>query len=226
MTTPDTSNPDKQSRRDAVVMAALKHVPFDGWSADALNRASQDAGLSAGEADVLFPNGTVDAVTHFVALADRLMVEDYAQQDVTTLKHREKIALIVRLRLERWTPHREAVRRALSLTPLPSVAGSTLKGAYTTIDAMWRTIGDNSVDFSFYTKRALLAGVYGSTLLFWLEDRSPDCSATWTFLDRRIDNVMQIPKLKQRVTERLQVLPSPRRVIERLSSFATRRRSV
>ncbi len=63
---------------------------------------------------------------------------------------------------------------------------------------MWYAAGDTSTDFNFYTKRATLAGVYSSTLLYWLNDRSPGSEATWGFLDRRIDDVMKIEKLKSR----------------------------
>jgi ubiquinone biosynthesis protein COQ9 len=64
---------------------------------------------------------------------------------------------------------------------------------------MWYAAGDTSTDFNFYTKRATLAGVYSSTLLYWLNDRSPGSEATWGFLDRRIDDVMKIEKLKAQV---------------------------
>jgi ubiquinone biosynthesis protein COQ9 len=47
--------------------------------------------------------------------------------------------------------------------------------------------------------RLTLAGVYSSTLLYWLNDRSPGSEATWGFLDRRIDDVMRIEKLKSQV---------------------------
>jgi ubiquinone biosynthesis protein COQ9 len=217
---------DKQTRRDNVILAALKHVPFDGWSHTTLERAAEDAGFLGSDADLLFPNGVPDAVAHFINLADRLMVEDYAKHDTAKLKHREKIALIVRLRLERWTPHRESVRRALALSPMPNMVAGTLKGTYATIDAMWKAIGDKSVDFSFYTKRALLAGVYGSTLLYWLEDRSEHCKATWAFLDRRIDNVMQIPKLRGNITKRLSQLPTPGRIFARVSGLRRGRRVI
>ncbi len=214
---------DQQTRRDNVILAALKHVPFDGWAPSTLGRAAEDAGFLASDADLLFPGGVPDAVAHFLDLADRLMIEDYAKQDTSKLKHREKIALVVRLRLERWTPHRESVRRALALSAVPSVAGPALKSAYTTVDAMWKAIGDKSIDFSFYTKRMLLAGVYGSTLLYWLEDRSEHCKATWDFLARRIDNVMQIPKIKSRISEGLARFPSPARLVQRLKGLRVHR---
>ena len=215
--------PSKQSQQDALSQAALPHVVFDGWGAVALRRGAVAAGLKESDAELLFPGGTKAAIAHFIDLADRLMVEDFAKQDVSKLKHRQKIALIVRLRLDRWTVHRDAIRRALALSPQPSMSGMVLQGWYSTVDAMWKAIGDQSIDFSFYTKRALLAGVYGSTMLFWLNDKSLGCDATWAFLDRRIDNVMQVPKIRSRIMERLERLPSPRRFAERFASFGSGR---
>ena len=45
---------------------------------------------------------------------------------------------------------------------------------YRTVDAMWRAAGDTSTDFNFYTKRGILAGVYGSVLVRWFNDTSED----------------------------------------------------
>ena len=64
---------------------------------------------------------------------------------------------------------------------------------------MWRTAGlggDRSEGFSYYSRRATLAGVLGSTLLYWLDDQSADCGDSWAFLDRRIEGVMQIGKMR------------------------------
>ncbi len=216
----------KRAQQDAVVLASLPHVTFDGWGMAALKRGATDAGLAEADAEILFPGGAKAAIAHFIDLSDRLMIEDFATHDISKLKHREKIALIVRLRLQRWTAQRDAIRRALALAPLPSMAGSALQGWYSTVDVMWKTIGDKSIDFSFYTKRALLAGVYGSTLLYWLNDKSADCEASWVFLDRRIDNVMQIPKLRARVMERLERLPLARRVSAHLTTIVQGRPSV
>ena len=150
--------------RDAVILAALPHVPFDGWGPKTLRAASEAAGLGGDAAARLFPQGVKDAVAHFMLMADRMMIADLAARDLGALKIREKIACVVRVRLERWQPHREAIRRALAIMPAPNLAGRALRGWYDTVDAMWRAVGDRSVDFSFYTKRALLAAVYGTTL--------------------------------------------------------------
>ena len=53
-----------------------------------------------------------------------------------------------------------------------------------------------STDFSYYTKRGLLTAIYSATLLYWLSDNSKDSEDTWSFLERRIEDVMKIPKVK------------------------------
>lgn len=43
--------------------------------------------------------------------------------------------------------------------------------------------------------------MYGATVLYWLGDDSPGHKRTWDFLDRRIEGVMQIEKLKAGVNK-------------------------
>ena len=52
------------------------------------------------------------------------------------------------------------------------------------------------MDQSWYSKRAILAAVYSTTLLFWLRDASGG-PATEEFLDRRLQGVARIGKLKR-----------------------------
>jgi ubiquinone biosynthesis protein COQ9 len=120
------------------------------------------------------------------------MLETLEGLDLAAMKIREKVAAGVRARLEAVAAHREAVRSGLSFFALPQNAAAGLGCLYRTVDAIWYAAGDKATDYNFYTKRALLAGVYSSTLLFWLNDKSEDCSATWAFLDRRIGEVLKV----------------------------------
>ena len=88
-------------------------------------------------------------------------------------------------------PHREAVHRGLTWLSLPQNALLGTRLLYRTVDDI-SAVGDKSVDFSFYTKRGLLAGVIGSTMLCWLDDQSEDAAETKSFLRRRIADVMKI----------------------------------
>jgi ubiquinone biosynthesis protein COQ9 len=171
---------------------------FDGWTWTSIRAAARMLDLPAGEAERLFPGGPLDVLAYVSERADRRMVDDLEAEGVLTLKIRDRICDAVRIRLERHVGNREAARRALALLALPFNAPLAARLLYRTVDAMWYAAGDTSADFNFYTKRATLAAVYSSTLLYWMNDRSPGSEATWGFLDRRIEIVMLFEKLTAR----------------------------
>jgi ubiquinone biosynthesis protein COQ9 len=112
------------------------------------------------------------------------------------MKIREKIRSLIWRRLEIMGPAREAIRSALAILAMPQNVPTALKAGWRTADLMWRIAGDTSTDFNHYTKRMTLGAVYASTLLVWLDDQSEGLTETAGFLDRRIDDVMKIEKLK------------------------------
>jgi ubiquinone biosynthesis protein COQ9 len=185
----------QNSQRQQILQAILAQVPFDGWTDAAYARAIKLASLTRGEADLLFPQGVRDVIELFGAMAD-----DAAQRRIddepgfSRMRVRDKITFAVRAKLEAWQPHREAVRRMMYWYALPFNLPLGVKRLYKTVDLMWRAAGDTSTDFNFYTKRTLLAGVLKATILFWLDDETPGCAASWDFLDRRISDVMKAGK--------------------------------
>jgi ubiquinone biosynthesis protein COQ9 len=134
---------------------------------------------------------------------------------------RERIAAGVRARIEVMTPHKESARRAAAFLALPQNAPLAARLLFSTVDAIWRAAGDQTSDFNYYTKRALLAGVYGSTLLYWLSDSSEDHADTWTFLDGRIGDVMKIQQARGSVERGLAQFPNPLSILESLRSRRT-----
>lgn len=192
-----TANPLK----DKVLDAVLAQAPFDGWSRAAIDSAVRAGAITRDEARLAFPGGVIDMIAWHSLRADRQLVEEMERRGVASMKVRERVTLGVRIRLEQNAQHREAIRRALAMLAMPFNGLLASKLLYRTVDAIWYAAGDTATDFNFYTKRALLAGVYSSTVLFWLNDRSENFTATWEFLDRRIEDVMRIEKLKSRVRQ-------------------------
>ena len=96
---------------------------------------------------------------------------------------------------------------------LPRHAPLSLRLLYETVDGIWYAAGDRTTDFSFYTKRLTLAAIYAATLLYWLEDSSPDFSDTRAFLERRLSEVAAIGKARQRFETALEHLPNPVRLL-------------
>jgi len=202
----------REALRDKILDATLAHVPFDGWSQTALRAGAEDAGLRAVDAARAFPGGPMDALDHFLRRADRRLAESLAREDLDALPVHKRVTLGVRRRFEQNAPHREAIRRAMPIMAMPQNAAWALRSLYHTVDTIWHLAGDRSTDYNFYTKRLLLAGVYSATLLFWLEDQSPDSVDTWAFLDRRIKDTGELTKGIARVREFAERLPDPFRL--------------
>jgi ubiquinone biosynthesis protein COQ9 len=214
--------PDDAEPRRAILEAALPRLGEDGFGEKTLNYAAASAGVNAGTLARLFPRGGQDLVEAFSEWADDQMDATLKNTPLSEMKIRERIKAAVNARIAALRPYKEGARRAAAFLTLPQNAGIALKVLYRTVDRMWRAAGDTSTDFNFYTKRAILAGVYSSTLLRWFSDNSEDEKATFEFLDARIENVMQFEKFKAEMNEHLSKLPS---LTDVLSSFSGRRPS-
>ena len=180
--------------------AALPHVAFDGWSDATLAAAARDTDLPLAMAKALFPRGGVDLAMAYHRAGDAAMLARIKREPLGEMRFRDRIAAAVRFRLEA-IEDREAVRRGTTLFALPQHAADGARALWETADHIWTALGDTSEDINWYTKRATLSGVHASTVLFWLGDDSPDHHATWEFLDRRIDDVMTIEKMKAAVNK-------------------------
>jgi len=186
--------------KDQLLNAALLHVPFDGWTKTSFDAAVTETGIDPALAHAICPRGAVDLALAFHDQGDSQMLEHIADADFAHLRFRDRIAAAVRFRLEA-VPERELVRRGVTLFAMPQYAADGTKAIWNTCDLIWEALGDTSDDVNWYTKRATLAGVYSATVLYWLGDDSPEHRATWEFLDRRIENVMQIEKLKAQLRD-------------------------
>jgi ubiquinone biosynthesis protein COQ9 len=206
-------SPLAESQRDALIEAMLPDVPFDGWSRAALRAAARRIGVPAAEALALFPDGPPDFAACFSRWADRRMLDRLESLPPGELRVPERVALAVNIRLEIVEPWREAVRRALTILSLPQNVPLAMRLLYETVDGIWYAAGDSATDFSFYTKRATLAGIYAATLLYWLEDRSPGFADTRAFLDRRLAEVARIGQARRRLQTALDRLPNPLRLL-------------
>ena len=185
--------PERSAERDAAIVALLPNVVFDGWTTAALRAAAGP------DADLLFPGGPTDMIEAYCDLGDRWMEQGAIEAGVASLRLSQRVRAIVALRLEQNRPYKDAVRRALAVLALPGNAGLALRCTARTVDTIWFAAGDASADFSWYSKRAILAGVYGATLLYWLGDGSDDDGLTLAFLDRRLRAVGRIGGIRRRL---------------------------
>ena len=178
-----------------LMLTALPNVAFDGWSNSTFVAACREADISERKARLFCPRGALDLAIAFHKWGDDQFETAFTKKKISELKVREKIRKAVELRIK-LASDKEAVRRGVVLFALPIYAFEGSRLIWDTSDLIWELIGDNSEDYNWYSKRAILSAVYASTVLYWLGDNSEGSEETWHFLDRRIEDVMKFETAK------------------------------
>ncbi len=220
---PQSLSPDLTLDEARIALAPVipHHAAFDGWGDLALEAAAREIGLDPAIARLAFADGAVGMIDAWFADVDRRMAEALPPEHLATMKVRQRIAALIETRLDLVAYDREALRRAIALLALPANAAAGVRLGWRAADAMWYLAGDRATDLAYYTKRATLAAVYGSTILVFLDDESEGMAETRAFLERRIDNVMRIETLKARLKPDPERMFSPARFLGRLRYRAT-----
>ena len=179
------AGPDRDAR-DAALDAILPLVPLYGWRGKAIAEGLKDAGMAPEDAEWMFPRGAISAIEAWIDLADRRMEAAGLAADMAGMRTHERVRYLIKARLEAAEPHRDALRAALSLLAVPWNAPIAARSLARSVSAIWYAAGDKSADFSWYTRRVTLAGIYSATLAFWLSGRGDGLEAALDFLDRRL----------------------------------------
>lgn len=174
---------------------------FDGWSDEALEMATRQAGVDGDVARLAFSSTAaggraMDMIGAWIESIDMEMAVTLPAAELATKPIRERIRSLVQFRLDAVRGQEEALRRALAIMAMPQNAARALKTGWHSADVMWRLAGDTATDYNHYTKRAILASIYGATLSVFVGDESEDKAETRAFLDRRIEGVMRFEKTK------------------------------
>ncbi|WP_397605626.1 COQ9 family protein [Sphingorhabdus sp.] len=210
------TDPTIDEIRVALAPVIGRHAGFDGWSVAAVHAAADEMGVDRDVAMLAFKGEGIEMIDAWVEGVDLELAHRLPLETLNTMKIRDRITALVATRLEIMAPDRESLRRALAIMAMPQNLLRAAKMGWRSADRMWRLAGDTATDLNHYTKRMTLSAVYGSTLSVFVNDDSENFADTRAFLDRRIDNVMQIEKVKYQAKQRKEYAPSLSRFIGRL----------
>jgi ubiquinone biosynthesis protein COQ9 len=186
----ETTPPPYREPENAILSSALSHVPTHGFTQTALTLGAKDAGYLDITTN-LFPKGPFEMVKYHL-VTQRLDLKNRIQSPPD-----EKMGVgrnVRSLVLERLRANADAGvvgkwQEALALMSLAENIPPSLQELSSLSDEIWFLAGDTSVDASWYTKRASLAGVYAATEVFQTTDQSTNYRDTEQFLDRRLEEV-------------------------------------
>lgn len=205
-----------EEARLALAGAIADAAAFDGWSEAAVRAAASDHGMDPDFAAYAFSGGAMAMIEAWVHAIDAAMDRELPAEKLAAMKVRERIAALVRFRLDAAAPNKEALRRALAIMAMPGNAPRALRLGWHSADVMWRLAGDTASDYNHYTKRAILGSIYAATLAVFVDDTSEGHGETLAFLDRRIEGIMKFEKAKARLLRPADEHFSPARFLGRL----------
>ena len=214
--TPLPPDPTLDEVRTALVPLIARNAAFDGWSDTAVGAAAAQVGVAPEIARLAFSGGSMAMIDAWFAHIDAAMLTENPPEKLAAMRVRERITALVETRLRLLAQDREALRRALAILAMPLNLGKAARLGWRAADVMWRAAGDDAADFNYYTKRTLLAGVYSTTLLVFLDDKSEGQADTRAFLARRITDIGRFEKTKERMAARSEQRPSLARFVGRL----------
>ena len=201
--------------RPLIARELPRHAAFDGWGDKAVDSAARVLGAHPDVAALLFETRT-DMIDAWFASIDDDMRSAFTADTLAAMKMRARITSLVEARIAIVAPHREALRRALTILAMPQNLPRAARLGWRAADAMWRAAGDTATDYNHYTKRAILGSVYSATMAVFINDDSAQHADTREFLARRIDGIMRFETAKAKFVSRPRVGFSVSRFIGQL----------
>ncbi|KAH9490973.1 hypothetical protein Btru_032366 [Bulinus truncatus] len=208
--TPESSTDDTEyehSIKQRILKASLQYVHEYGWTKKAIEAGARDEGLPP-VAHGMFPRGGAELINYFYVKSNAELKE-YLEKEVEKAKAEglEKPATkplirnAIEHRLRMIIPYLDKWPQAMAIQALPQNAVESWKNLLNLSDEIWYHAGDRSVDFNWYTKRLAVAGVYKSTEIYMVQDKSSDLQYTWDFLDRRLVDLQSFGATKKKCEE-------------------------
>ena len=184
-------------KRLEVLKFSKKIIEEKGLKNDTLNIISKKYKLNLNETNLLFPNGNRDLIKFALEQLNRDLEEYCKKIDLIRLPVHKRIRTILLSKVYLMNKEKNFYKKIFLNFIIPKKNISLTNQLYKSVDQIWFIAGDTSVDFNFYTKRLILAGIYSRVILFYFNNN--DQKALENLLDVNLKRVAKIPELKSKL---------------------------
>jgi len=195
----------KNSYKVDLVTKMLSHVPDLGWTWDALSKAALNSkkmkSHSEEELQTIFDNKISNIIGIFNDKLDEEMFAIFNPENNKNLGVTQTVKALILSRLRASENYKSIIKTSLFFMAQPGNAYEALNQLMKTSNKIWEIAGDTSSGRNFYSKRLILAGVYSSTLAYWLAKETRSTDESEDFLDKRLDDVKNIGKISKQSIE-------------------------
>jgi ubiquinone biosynthesis protein COQ9 len=189
-------------------------LQFEGWNQNTLEKAAKEAGFETGYVNIIYPGGISEWTAEFVHSCDDDAFTKAKEAGLDKLRTTQKVEEIIYQRIKQYhfkLGNLEAVKKFAAYSSNPLNLAGSLRNIYDFSSQTWYEIGDKSTDFSYYTKRLSLGAIYTKSMLYSLSDKSDNLEGTKKFIQKSIDGLMKINKLKQKMKDIISYIPINKR---------------
>ncbi|XP_020225062.1 ubiquinone biosynthesis protein COQ9, mitochondrial [Cajanus cajan] len=195
--TDEDTGPNYEDQQARVLQASLPYVIQRGWTDNALIAGARDVGLSPSIIGS-FSRKEAALVEYFMDdCLQRLVDKIDSDESLKNLTPSDCITKLIRFRLEMQVPYISTWPEALGIQAQPVNVPTSFKQRAVLVDEIWHAAGDNASDIDWYAKRTILGGIYSTTEIYMLSDKSPDFRDTGAFLDARVRDAFDLKKTFQ-----------------------------
>ena len=191
--------------RKQILLDAKKPITLNGWSRNIFYEISRKSKFTYNEITTLFPNGYKQLLETYLNSINIMMTEESKKTNFIRLKVHQRIRKLILIRLNIMNNEKKLISNTYLHLLMPQNFKLAFKCLYKTVDQIWFLSGDNSTDFNFYSKRAILGSIYTNTLMHFINNDNID--ETIKLLDNQLKQVSQIPKLKNKIKDSVSNIP-------------------
>ena len=193
-------------KRLDILKFAKKIVSKQGLKPDILKIISNQYNLDKNQTDLLFPEGNNDLIK-FALEQLNIDLENFCKKiDLIRLPVHKRIRKILISKILIMNKEKIFYKKIFLNLLIPKKQLSLPSQLYKSIDQIWFIAGDSSVDFNFYSKRLILAGIYTRVILFFFNN--DDQITLEKILDAYLQRVKKIPELKSKINKFNNIFPN------------------
>ena len=185
------------NKRLEVLKFSKTIIAKHGLSSQTLELISKENGLNINEIELLFPDGKASLVKFSIKQLNKELEKKCLEMDLIRFPIHKRIKKILLSKIYLMNKEKKFYKKIFLNILIPKKNFFLPKELYKSVDQIWFIAGDSSVDFNFYTKRLILAGIYSRIMLFFFNNN--DHKAIENLLDLNLRRVAKIPEIKSKL---------------------------
>ena len=195
-----------EAKRQIFLQKVCDLAEISNWQESILEQVCIEMQLTADYYKIWFPRGVIDILNKLEQDYDVQMLQvldSYAQPAGIT----DKVGLALQVRICQVSPSKLLAQSMSRYYLRPRAVAEGLEFAWRSVDLIWQYAGDDSLDYNYYTKRALLHGIYVASQLCYNRDNSTESNQTRRFIQSSLRQIVQVSKCIKHTSKILRQIP-------------------